>query len=100
MFIHSFCVLGVRCSWCILVSSNLKAASLCSYGWLDVKWITVSVIVGFLYLNFNAYTISVNKKVQKVYGAVFFLYVWLNVKLLCMELACCRISTTCFLGDV
>jgi hypothetical protein len=46
---------------------------------------------GFLYLNFNAYTISVNKKVLKVYGAVFFLCVWLNVKLLCMELACCRI---------
>ena len=43
----------VRGSFCILVSRNLKAAILCSYGWLDVKWITVSAVVGFLYISIS-----------------------------------------------
>jgi hypothetical protein len=57
MFIHSFCLHpgggGVRGRCCILVSRNLKAAILCSYGWLDVKWINVSTVVGFLYISIS-----------------------------------------------
>ena len=36
--VHSFCLYWVaRDNFCIIVSRNLKAASLCSYGWLEVK---------------------------------------------------------------
>jgi hypothetical protein len=75
MLIHSFCLCwGVRGSCCILVNRNLTAAILCSYGWLDVKWINVSTVVGILYiLNFNVSISYVNKEVQTVYGSIFFL---------------------------
>ena len=41
-------------------------------------------------LSFNAYVSSVDKDIQNFCGGLFFLC-GLNIKLLCTELACCRV---------
>jgi hypothetical protein len=51
---HSFCFFSdVSGRRCILVIWYLKAAVLCSNGWLDSKLIFVSVVVGFLYMSIS-----------------------------------------------
>jgi hypothetical protein len=50
--VHSLCLSsGVKGNWYIFVRRKRKAANFCSCGWLDVKCVTVSVVVGFLYIS-------------------------------------------------
>jgi len=51
---HSFCFFSAFSRrQCILEIWNLKAAILCSVGWLEWKLIVVSVVVGFLYMSIS-----------------------------------------------
>jgi hypothetical protein len=80
--LHSFCLCCGR--RCILVSINLKAAILCSYGWLDVKCIIVFVVVGFLYISISVFVLVLCMRRSKKFMVPLVSSVWLNVELLSM----------------
>ena len=48
---------------------------LCSFGWLGVKLITVSVDIGFLSISVSEpWGNSVNEKIQEIYGGIHFVF--------------------------
>jgi hypothetical protein len=51
---------------CILVTWCVKAAVLCYKGWLDSKFMVVSVVVGSVYVYFEMCGFSVYVQVKKV----------------------------------
>jgi ABC-type cobalamin transport system permease subunit len=53
---HSFCFFSESNGrQCILEMWNLKAAILCSIGWLEWKLVVVSVVVDFLYMSISRF---------------------------------------------
>jgi hypothetical protein len=46
---------GSNCRECVLDIWNLNVAVLCSMGWLEMKLIIVSMVVGFLYISISSF---------------------------------------------